>query len=50
MVSTTKVTSVLGNVPAAWDQKSLNVEKPRYEIEEILARSQTEKDEFLTRE
>ena len=50
MVSTTKVTSVLGSVLATWDQKSLDVEKPRDEVEEILARSQTEKVEFLSRE
>jgi len=46
MVNTTEVTSVLGNVPSTWDQKSLDVEKPMYEVEEILARSQTDKDEF----
>ena len=50
MVSTTKVTSVLGNVLSTWDQKSLDVEKPRYEVEEMLARSQIEKDEFLASE
>ena len=50
MVSTTEVTSVRGSVPSAWDQMSLDVEKSMYEVEDMLARSQTEKDEFLSRE
>ena len=49
MVNAVEVTSVLDSIPSTGDHNPLFLENPRYEVEEILARSHSENVEFLSR-